>query len=102
RRHTRFSRDWSSDVCSSDLRRRDCKEEEPRMTPHLISIYALVAMFVIATIWPINMGVLAFVGAFLVGTLLAAQTTKDIIGGFPEIGRASCRERREISSGAGA
>src|SRR5690606_40885549 len=22
RRHTRFSRDWSSDVCSSDLRRR--------------------------------------------------------------------------------
>ncbi|MDF3604919.1 SLC13 family permease [Paracoccus sp. DMF-8] len=53
------------------------------MTPHLISIYALVAMFVVATIWPINMGVLAFVGAFLVGTLLAAQTTKDIIGGFP-------------------
>lgn len=53
------------------------------MTPHLISIYALVLMFVIATIWPINMGVLAFVGAFLVGTLLAAQTTKDIIAGFP-------------------
>ena len=53
------------------------------MTPHLISIYALVVMFVIATIWPINMGVLAFVGAFLVGTLLAAQSTKDIIAGFP-------------------
>lgn len=53
------------------------------MTPHLISIYALVLMFVIATIWPINMGVLAFVGAFLVGTLLVAQTTKDIIAGFP-------------------
>ncbi|SNR54383.1 hypothetical protein EYF88_12915 [Paracoccus sediminis] len=53
------------------------------MTPHLISIYALVLMFVIATIWPINMGVLAFVGAFLVGTLLAAQSTKDIIAGFP-------------------
>lgn len=53
------------------------------MTPHLISIYALVAMFVVATIYPINMGVLAFVGAFLVGTLLAAQTSKDIIAGFP-------------------
>ncbi|WP_207100006.1 SLC13 family permease [Paracoccus shandongensis] len=53
------------------------------MTPHLISIYALAAMFVIATIWPINMGVLAFVGAFLVGTLLAGQATKDIIAGFP-------------------
>ena len=53
------------------------------MTPHLISIYALMAMFVVATIWPINMGVLAFVGAFLVGTLLAAQTTSEIIDGFP-------------------
>ena len=53
------------------------------MTPHLISIYALMAMFVVATIWPINMGVLAFVGAFLVGTLMAGQTTKEIIAGFP-------------------
>src|SRR5690606_39516761 len=25
RRHTRFSRDWSSDVCSSDLRRGSCE-----------------------------------------------------------------------------
>lgn len=53
------------------------------MTPHLISIYALMAMFVVATIWPINMGVLAFVGAFLVGTVMAGQTTKEIIAGFP-------------------
>src|SRR5690606_39694098 len=27
RRHTRFSRDWSSDVCSSDLRARDVDDE---------------------------------------------------------------------------
>ena len=53
------------------------------MTPQLISIYALVAMFVVATLWPINMGVLAFVGAFLVGTLFAGQETADIIDGFP-------------------
>ncbi len=53
------------------------------MTPQLISIYALVAMFVVATLWPINMGVLAFVGAFLVGTLFAGQASKDIIAGFP-------------------
>jgi di/tricarboxylate transporter len=53
------------------------------VTPQLISIYALVAMFVIATILPINMGVLAFVGAYLVGTLVAGQSTKDIIAGFP-------------------
>jgi di/tricarboxylate transporter len=53
------------------------------MSPQLISIYALAAMFVVATILPVNMGVLAFVGAFLVGTLVAGQTTSAIIAGFP-------------------
>src|SRR5690606_40670154 len=42
RRHTRFSRDWSSDVCSSDLGRlhqigkdpaQGAAAPEPRMTP---------------------------------------------------------------------
>jgi di/tricarboxylate transporter len=49
----------------------------------MISIYALVAMFVIATILPINMGVIAFVGAFLVGTLVAGMQVKGIMAGFP-------------------
>jgi di/tricarboxylate transporter len=49
----------------------------------MISIYALVAMFVIATILPINMGVIAFVGAFLVGTLVAGMNAKAIMAGFP-------------------
>src|SRR5690606_40484730 len=29
RRHTRFSRDWSSDVCSSDLRRLEVDVDSP-------------------------------------------------------------------------
>ena len=53
------------------------------MSNELISILALVAMFVVATLVPINMGVLAFVGAFLVGTLLAGMPPADIIDGFP-------------------
>src|SRR3954470_6932847 len=53
------------------------------MSPEVLSILALCAMFVVATILPINMGVLAFVGAFLVGTLVAGQTTSAIIAGFP-------------------
>src|SRR5687767_1287519 len=53
------------------------------MSAQLISIYALGAMFVVATLLPVNMGVLAFVGAFLVGTLVAGLATKDIIAGFP-------------------
>jgi di/tricarboxylate transporter len=38
---------------------------------------------VIATILPVNMGIVAFVGAFLIGTLVADQTAEDIAGGFP-------------------
>jgi di/tricarboxylate transporter len=53
------------------------------VSAHMISIYALVAMFVIATILPINMGVIAFVGAFLIGTLAAGMQTKAIMAGFP-------------------
>jgi di/tricarboxylate transporter len=53
------------------------------MSAQLISIYALGAMFVVATLLPINMGVLAFVGAFLVGTLVAGLSTKTILAGFP-------------------
>ena len=53
------------------------------MNPHWISIGALGAMFVVATALPINMGVLAFCGAFLVGTLVAGMETKAIMAGFP-------------------
>jgi di/tricarboxylate transporter len=53
------------------------------VSPELFSILALVAMFVIATILPVNMGIVAFVGAFLIGTLVADQTAEDIAGGFP-------------------
>lgn len=53
------------------------------MTSHWLSIGALAAMFVLATALPINMGVIAFVGAFLVGTLVAGMKAKEIMGGFP-------------------
>jgi di/tricarboxylate transporter len=53
------------------------------MSPELISILVLGLIFVIATVLPVNIGVLAFVAAFLVGTLVADQSTDDIIAGFP-------------------
>ncbi|MBB1163116.1 SLC13 family permease [Aquariibacter albus] len=53
------------------------------MTSHWLSIGVLAAMFVLATALPINMGVIAFVGAFLVGTLVAGMKAKEILGGFP-------------------
>lgn len=53
------------------------------MNNHWLSIAPLGAMFVVATALPINMGVLAFVGAFLVGTMVAGMNAKAILGGFP-------------------
>ena len=53
------------------------------MSAHWISIYTLIGMFVLATVLPINMGVIAFVGAFLIGTLVAGMNAKAIMGGFP-------------------
>ncbi|CAA9276430.1 MAG: Dicarboxylate carrier protein [uncultured Blastococcus sp.] len=53
------------------------------MSPEIVSIIALAVIFAIATFLPINMGALAFVAAFLVGTLSVGLSTDDIIAGFP-------------------
>ena len=53
------------------------------MSTELIPILALVAMFIVATFLPVNMGALGFVAAFFVGTLAVGMSTDDIIGGFP-------------------
>jgi di/tricarboxylate transporter len=53
------------------------------MPLELIPILALIAMFLAATLLPINMGTLGFVAAFLVGTLAVGMSTDDIIAGFP-------------------
>jgi di/tricarboxylate transporter len=53
------------------------------MPLELIPILALIAMFVAATLLPINMGTLGFVAAFLVGTLAVGMKSDDIIAGFP-------------------
>jgi di/tricarboxylate transporter len=53
------------------------------VSPEIVSILALVAIFAVATVLPINMGALAFVAAFLVGTLSVGMATDDIIAGFP-------------------
>jgi di/tricarboxylate transporter len=53
------------------------------VSAELFSILALAAMFVVATLLPINMGLLAFATAFLVGTLAGNLTTDEILGEFP-------------------
>ncbi len=52
------------------------------MSIEIAAIVGLVIMFIIATALPINMGALAFVGAFVIG-MLADMPTRDIFAGFP-------------------
>ncbi len=53
------------------------------MSPEIVTILALIVIFAIATFLPINMGALAFVAAFVVGTLSVGLTTDEILAGFP-------------------
>ncbi|WP_207922262.1 SLC13 family permease [Saccharopolyspora terrae] len=53
------------------------------MSAEMISIGALGVMFVVATLLPINIGILAFIGAFVVGTASLGLTEDEIFEGFP-------------------
>ena len=52
------------------------------MGPEWVSIIALVALFVIGTLLPINMGALAYVAAWLVGLYSLGLTEREILGGI--------------------
>jgi di/tricarboxylate transporter len=52
------------------------------MSAEIGAILGLAVMFIIATVLPINMGALAFVGAFIIG-LLSHMPAKEIFTGFP-------------------
>ncbi|GAB3031292.1 hypothetical protein GCM10011376_24470 [Nocardioides flavus (ex Wang et al. 2016)] len=51
------------------------------MGPEWIAIIALVALFVVGTLLPINMGALAYVAAWLVGMYALDLTEKEILAG---------------------
>lgn len=53
------------------------------MSPEIVPLIALIAMFVIATIFPINIGFLGFVGAFAVGALYLGFDDKEVLETFP-------------------
>ena len=53
------------------------------MSPELLSIIALVAMFVVASWLPINLGVLAFAVAYPIGAAAGGLSADEIFTGFP-------------------
>lgn len=53
------------------------------MSIELITLVALALVFLIATVLPVHMGALAFVAAFVIGTVFAGESSDDIVAGFP-------------------
>ncbi|WP_240653766.1 SLC13 family permease [Streptomyces sp. AcE210] len=53
------------------------------MSVEAISIGALLVMFAVGTMLPINLGILAFVATFVVGTASLGLTEDEIFEGFP-------------------
>lgn len=52
------------------------------MGPEWVAIIALVALFVVGSVLPINMGALAYVAAWLVGLFSLGLTEREILGGI--------------------
>src|SRR5690606_40493253 len=97
RRHTRFSRDWSSDVCSSDLD----SEMNTRIVPGGSSVRSGAYIGRNVTMMPpmyVNTGAYVDDGTMIDSHALVGSCAQ--VG--KQIGRASCRERVEMSVGAGS
>src|SRR5690606_39812352 len=97
RRHTRFSRDWSSDVCSSDL----------ETASDRVGIGTLTARLAKEKIVIIGLGgtgsyILDFVAKTPVREIRLIDADEFLQHNAFQIGRASCRERGWIAVHAGA
>src|SRR5690625_7958518 len=95
RRHTRWPRDWSSDVCSSDL---TCKGA--RLRPEVLAV--TVGGRSIAEVTDMSIrDALTFHQELELGereAAIADEVLREIRSRL-EIGRASCRERETLSDG---
>src|SRR5690606_40193309 len=88
RRHTRFSRDWSSDVCSSDLQQAPPRAPFP-LTLDIVQLHQQVMVSGLVH-WQRDQA----------GLIPVATERRTILEALlKEIGRASCRERVWISKG---
>src|SRR5690606_40595536 len=102
RRHTRFSRDWSSDVCSSDLLR-----------THAPSTYKIPLASDVPGVFNVRLAEWSVNPERTIGRskavgeppLMLAISVVEALGmavASLEIGRASCRERVEGSVAGGS
>src|SRR5207302_7626354 len=96
RRHTRFSRDWSSDVCSSDL---NALEEKLNIDNQNIRQFFENFMTARTLIAQARSQLYPTVGASL--SYSASRSSSNLTNApsanTGQIGRASCRERGQAS-----
>src|SRR5207253_5276520 len=92
RRHTRWPRDWSSDVCSSDLRR--------SLLGHDYRQFALVVGVLGGEINDLRLVRVGRMEDRAIVPVVDPVRGKSLCDGLQmrEIGRASCRERGEASA----
>src|SRR5690606_40534906 len=88
RRHTRFSRDWSSDVCSSDL----CSFRQPDQETSKITLRLYVDDILRAEI--LEEGLYE---NFVWGKSIWGEAIWGFRNTITKIGRAACRERASHS-----
>src|SRR5690606_40587136 len=88
RRHTSFSRDWSSDVCSSDL------IAIAGFTPVPYKVFAIASgVFRISLPRFLVVSLLSRGARFFLEALLIQWYGEAMVAFITQIGRASCRER---------
>src|SRR5262249_58651066 len=93
RRHTRLVSDWSSDVCSSDLRYLDIEHTFDHFYARKVCFVRPAEGFVI---FPGGFGTLDELYEAL--TLIQTGKIKNFpVVLFDKIGRASCREREQMT-----
>src|SRR5690606_39508090 len=94
RRHTRFSRDWSSDVCSSDLARSDLFCYDVQDTPDNECADVTTTLKQATAVTPANLVPLTTDAS---GEFSNDATIKTQMDAYTKIGRASCRKSVRIS-----
>jgi di/tricarboxylate transporter len=59
------------------------ESETPMTATQIIPLVILVVMFVVATKWPVNIGVMGLVASFGVGYFMLGMSDKEILADFP-------------------
>src|SRR5207302_5583211 len=99
--HTRFSRDWSSDVCSSDLKQIEQAADEALRTEPPPQNKTMGGIPRNALLKPSDAQWRQGSQKFVLGdrVIYTADSGKVPIASKGKIGRASCRERDESEDG---